>query len=83
MAVEEPKTIVQKLSEVKKIEPWYQSFINKWSQKINSIVVLLPLAYASIPDKWQDALPDKWVLVLSGLGMASFIAVNLRQPRKE
>ena len=75
-------TVVEKLKEVKKIEPWYRSFLNKWSQKINSIVVLLPMAYASIPDKWQDAIPPSWVLVFSGLGMASFIAVNLRQPRK-
>lgn len=75
-------TVVEKLQEVKKIEPWWKSFVNKWSQKINSIIVLLPLAYASIPNKWQDALPDSWVWAFSGLGMASFIAVNLRQPRK-
>lgn len=63
------------------IESWRGTW-TKWSQKINAIVALLPLAWASLPDDWRSDLPQSWVMVFAGLGIINFIVSNLKQKNR-
>lgn len=64
------------------VESWRDSW-TKWSQKINAVVTMLPLAWASLPDDWRSQIPQSWIMVFAGLGLANFVATNLRQKKRE
>lgn len=63
------------------LESWKGSW-TKWSQKINAVIALLPLAWASIPADWRDKIPASWIMVFAGLGIANFIVSNLKQKNR-
>jgi hypothetical protein len=63
------------------LESWRESW-SKWSQKINAVVTMLPLAWASLPDDWRSQIPQSWVMVFAGLGITNFIVSNLRQKNR-
>lgn len=63
------------------LESWKDSWAN-WSQKVTAVITLLPLAWASLPPRWQDSFPDHWVFIFSALGIGNFIVRNLWQKKK-
>lgn len=64
------------------VESWKTSW-TKWSQKINAVITLLPLAWASLPEKWQDVFPHEWIMVFALLGMTNFVLSNIKQKNRQ
>ena len=66
-----------------KILPWHRSFKFN-SQKVFSVIGLLPIAYLTLPEEWRELIVEhpKVILVFSGLAMLGFILRNLKQADK-
>jgi hypothetical protein len=68
---------------MKWLEPWRLSIKNH-SQQIFSLIALLPFAFLSLPQSWQNIiLEHRWVvLVFSLLAMLGFVLRNRKQANK-
>lgn len=72
------------MSEEQKIllESWRKSW-TKWSQKINAVIAMLPVAWASLPADWRSQIPQSWIMVFAGLGIANLVLSNMKQKNRE
>ncbi len=68
---------------MKWLEPWRQS-VKNYSQQIFSLIALLPFAFLSLPEAWQEIILEHkaFVLVFSLLAMAGFVLRNRKQANK-
>ena len=64
------------------LESWKDSW-TKWSQKVNAIITILPLGWASLPEDWRSSIPQTWIMIFAALGLINFIVSNLKQKNRE